>query len=516
MASSAGTMPNTGRWGWYQDHEGNEFRRVTKLIEKVKTDTFTLDEWKKRQVLLGAARRNDIILGVKALGEVPPLGWSQQTKKQLSEWAKECMTAAGSDEGRINGTAVHDLTERVDRGESIEEVARGLPTIAASDLRAYAKLRELNGWRSVDIERTVVCDELEVAGSFDRIDVVPGLVELLGPTRCQHGHSDHIDRRADDPHGELPVIVDVKTEGNPLLNGLHIGPQLAIYSRAKRMWLPAMTQGSTVVDWGQYVPAPCVRQDVAVIVHVRDGKAIPYFVDLTAGWEAAQAAVRQLKREQSAKRWFAPVPGIVEPKPAEVLTEIAVAAQWASPDRPRNAADASVKSSGLATAMLDASKVTATALGPAPMPTTIGYDDKGELPIDVPMPDHKVGDTVNVGGIKFTKHSEGPATLVAVNRNGAVTWEPEAATQRDLAEQSFASRVHLDDIDKSAYSNVMKAPDLASLAETYRIYTEVAGRTWGGVIAAAADARRKQIECPQRALHTAGTCACGWTSEPPF
>jgi hypothetical protein len=463
VASSAGTMPNTGRWGWYQDHEGNEFRRVTKLVEKVETDTFTLDEWKKRQVLLGAARRNDIILGVKALGEVPPLGWSKQTKKQLSEWAKECMTAAGSDEGRINGTAVHDLTERVDRGEPIEDVARGLPTIAASDLRAYAKLRELNGWKSVEIERTVVCDDLgdidPVAGSFDRIDLIPDLWKLLGPGECQHKIHDH--RTAGD---ELPVIVDVKTEGNPLYNGLHIGPQLAIYSRARRMWLPTP----------EYVPAPCVRQDVAVIVHVRDGKAVPYFVDLTAGWEAAQAAVRQLKREQSAKRWFAPVPGIVEPKPAEVLTEIAVAAQWASPDRPRNAADASVKSSGLATAMLDASKVTATALGPAPMPDT----------------------------------------LVAVNRNGAVTWEPEAPT--DPPEQSFASRVHLDDIDKSAYANVMKAPDLASLAETYRIYTEVAGRTWGGVIAAAADARRKQIECPQRALHTAGTCACGWTSEPPF
>jgi hypothetical protein len=285
VASSAGTMPNTGRWGWYQDHEGNEFRRVTTLIKKVETDTHALEEWKKRQVLLGAARRNDIILGVKALGAVPELGWSQQTKKQLGKWAEECMTAAGSDEGRIGGTAIHDLTERVDRGEPIEDVARGLPTIAASDLRAYAKLRELNGWKSVEIERTVVCDDLgdidPVAGSFDRIDVVPGLVELLrGPT-CQHGH-DHIGE-------ELPVIVDVKTEGNPLYNGLHIGPQLAIYSRARRMWLPTP----------EYVPAPCVRQDVAVIVHVRDGKAIPYFVDLTAGWEAAQAAVRRSGRGET-------------------------------------------------------------------------------------------------------------------------------------------------------------------------------------------------------------------------
>lgn len=445
MASSAGTMPNTGRWGWYKDHNGDEFRRVSSLIKKVETDTHALEEWKKRQVLVGAARRNDIVLGVKALGEVPSLGWSQQTKRQLGKWAEECMTAAGSDTGRISGTAMHDLTERVDRGEPVEDVVRGLPANAAYDLRAYAKLRELNGWKSVEIERTVVCDELgePVAGSFDRIDVIPGLVELLrGPT-CQHGH-DHIGE-------ELPVVVDVKTEGNPLLNGLHIGPQLAVYSRARRMWLPTP----------EYVTAPCVRQDVAVIVHVRDGKAVPYFVDLTAGWEAAQAAARQLERERAAKKWFAPVPGIVEPKPAEILTEVAVAKQWASPDRPR------AQSGDLATAMLDASKMTATALGPAPMP-------------------------------------DAPVEQVAARRaDGLVDWQT-------------APNSKMDDVDKSAYSTVIQAPDLAALAETYRIYTEVCGRTWGGLIAEAADRIRKQIECPQRALHTAGTCACGWTSEAPF
>ena len=465
MASSAGTMPNTGRWGWYQDHEGREYRRVSTLIKKVATDTHALEEWKKRQVLIGAAKRNDIVLGVKALGEPGVLGWTQQQKRQLGTWAEDCMTAAGSSEGAISGTAMHDLTERVDRGQDIEEVVRGLPAPVGYSLRAYAKLRELNGWRSVEIERTVVCDELDVAGSFDRIDVVPGLAKLLGNGTCQHadahhGHSQEL------PGQELPVIVDVKTESSPLLNGLHIGPQLAIYSRARRMWLPD----------GRYVDAPCVRQDVAIIVHVRDGKAIPYFVDLAAGWEAAQAAARQLEREKAAKKWFAPVPGIIEPKTAEVLTEGRVAAMAAGAPP------------ALATAMLDASKVQATVLGPAPMPNA----------------EYRIGDKVTVGGIEFTKHAEMPTVEQVAERgaDGLVRWAPGLDIDKRTTAQALAE--------------IWQATTLDQLAGVYEAWTKTLGLAWVGAVATAAERKRKEIECPQKALHTgAGKCACGWT-EPPF
>lgn len=506
MANSAGTMPNTGRWGWYKDHEGREWRRVSTLIKKVDTNTSALDAWKKRQVLLGAARRDDIILGVKALGAPDPVfGWNDPTKKKLNAWAEDCMTAAGSSAGATEGTAMHDLTERVDRGEPIDQVAAGLPGPAAASLRAYAKLRELNGWRSVEIERTVVCDELEVAGSFDRIDVIPGLAKLIGTGTCQHGHSvgghNHADGRA-----ELAVIVDVKTERDPLLNGLHIGPQLAIYSRARRMWLP-----------GRYVDAPCVRQDVAIVVHVRDGKAVPYFVDLTAGWEAAQAAARQLQREKEAKKWFAPVPGIIEPKPAEVLTDVAVAAQYADPGRPASTA--------LATAMLDASRVTATALGPAPMPNlepatldltskppgayplgvmpsaTVGYDVTAGADTVGVQRGYRVGDTVTVGGIEFTKHSEWPGATQVAERgtDGLVRWTRPAGW---TAEDSASLRDIL--------IEVKSATRLEDLATVYDRWTGELGLTWGGPVAEAAEAQRRIIECPQRALHTSGKCSCGW------
>lgn len=466
MANSAGTMPNTGRWGWYKDHEGREWRRVSTLIKKVDTNTSALDAWKKRQVLLGAARRDDIILGVKALGAPDPvLGWNEPTKKKLNAWAEDCMTAAGSSAGATEGTAMHDLTERVDRGEPIDQVAAGLPGPAAASLRAYAKLRELNGWRSVEIERTVVCDELEVAGSFDRIDLIPGLAKLIGPGKCQHAPMNSCHAARD----ELPVIVDVKTEKDPLLNGLHIGPQLAIYSRAQRMWLNGIEGLGTQP---MYVDAPCVRQDVAVIVHVRDGKAIPYFVDLTAGWEAAQAAARQLQREKEAKKWFAPVPGIVEPKPAEVLTDVAVAAQYADPGRPASTA--------LATAMLDASKVTATALGPAPMPNL----EPATLDL--------------TPGLPPAHSAEEAREAVQVAQRGAdglVRWTPD----------------HLAPETRLLYE-ISIAPTLERLAELWRSWTDH-GNAWVGELAAAGEARRRIIECPQSALHSgAGKCACGWSA----
>lgn len=485
MASSAGTMPNTGRWGWYQDHEGNEFRRVSSLIKKVETDNFALEEWKKRQVLVGAARRNDILLGVKALGEPGVLGWTQQQKKQIGAWAEECMTAAGSDTGRINGTAVHDLTERLDRGEDIESVVQGLPAPFPHDLRAYAKLRQLNGWQSIEIERTVVCDELDVAGSFDRIDVIPGLAALLGDGHCQNGHAGHY---GPDSDTELPVIVDVKTEGNPLLNGLHIGPQLAIYSRARRMWLPGTP--SIVGDPGpRYVDAPCVRQDVAVIVHVRDGKAIPYFVDLTAGWEAAQAAARQLERERASKRWFAPVPGIVEPKPAEVLTEVRVAAMAAGAPP------------ALATAMLDASKMTATVLGPAPMPRPA---------LDAVREHMAAGGstTEGAGAVLLTAMGaeQQHEKMAVYGADGMTRWVDALPTPGS-------------DVDKrtqaQALTEIWQATALEQLAGVYEAWTKTLGLAWTGVVATAAERKRKQIECPQQGLHRGGgKCACGWTEAP--
>lgn len=452
----SGPMPTGGRWGWYRDHEGNEWQRVSTLIKKVETDRYSLDEWFKRQVAEGLAIRDDLVLAVKAMGRPDPItGWSQSDKKKLSGIVKDAMAAAKQADGARKGTAVHDLTERLDRGEDIESVVRGLPAGPAQSLRAYDFLRRENGWRSVEIERTVVNDELECGGTFDRVDLVPGLATLLGPGECQYGHSgNHAGTM--EPGAELPVIVDVKTETAPWLNGLHIGPQLGIYSRARRMWRP--TSGMVKVEFsksegpvdfpaGEYVPAPCVRQDVAIVVHVLDGAAVPYLINLTEGWEAAEAARAQADREARAKRalgasgaWFFELPGVKRPWVTQMLTEQAVAAQYADPERPM-----------LATAMRDAAMA---------------------------------------GGEQ-----------VAVRRaDGNVTWETPVQNGT------------LDEIDRQAIQTIWSTVEMSGLGRVWEIYTGgTVRRQWGGRVAEAAAARQRTLECPQRALHVGGgRCPCGW------
>lgn len=421
------SMPTGGRWGWYRDHEGNEWRRVSKLLKYAETDTYNLDQWMKRQVGEGLAIRDDLVLAIKAMGRPDPLiGWSKDDKKKLDGIVKDAMAAAKQRDGARAGTALHDLTERRDRGEDIENVVRGLPAPVATIVRAYDFLCRENGWRHVAIERTVVIDELQCAGTFDRVTEIPGLTELLGPWFCQHGH-DHA--------GEVSqVTADVKSETSPWLNGLHIAPQLAIYSRALRMWSPlpgtvkvkfSVSGDEVEMPAGEYVPAPCVRQDIGVVVHTSDGAAEPYFVDLSAGWATAQAAYAQAKRESAAKvrlgepgAWFVAMPGVVRPKVAQMVTEQAVTANYA-----------------------------------------------------------------------------GGAQVAEQRPDGQYEWKAAAGT--------------LDAVDKQAIEAVWAAPDLGHLARTFEIYTGM-GREWKGRVAEAADARRRQIECPQRALHTGGKCACGW------
>lgn len=475
-------MPTTGRWGWYRDHEGRDVRRVSKLLEwgETKPNRYNIERWQERQVAIGLAARADLLLAVKALGPEPEGGWSREQKEQLTKLAGQAQEAAKSGAGAIAGTAVHTLTERIDRGEPIDRVVAGLDPVSGRTLRAYEAMRRLNGWRVVEIERTVWLELFEVRGTFDRIDLVPGLAALLGPGTCQYGHDEaagewhYVDGKgfqSPATEEELPVVVDVKTEKDPSLNGIHIAPQLAIYSRARKMWRP--TSGTRIITVsgqdvevpnGEYVPAPCVRQDVAIVVHLRDGDANPLFVNLTEGWEAATAANEQRLRESRAKRrmgaagaWFAPVPGVKQPLLAELLVAEAVAAGEGRPDRPGAIIEKRVD----------------------------------------------VIETAPVDGWR-TYEATGPVQVATRGADGLVRWEPTAA-----AVEAAAPSVAVAD---TAIAAVWRAVTIDDLSAVWR-EANAMGRTWSGALAMAGDARRRQIECPQRALHAGGNggrCACGW------
>lgn len=523
----AGAMPTGGRWNWYRDHLGVEMRRVSKLVEKVETNTWNLDRWKERQVALGLAKRDDLMLSVKAMGAEPDDEIAARAyKKKLNGIVKEAQGAAKTGKGGNRaGTAVHDLTERIDRGEPIDDVARGLPAEAAQSLRAYEHLRRVNGWQSVEIERTVECEELEVRGTFDRVDYLPELAALLGPSECQYGHRPGEHDPEDGPGG-LPVVVDVKTEAEPWRNGLHIAPQLAIYSRARKMWRPtggtvrvtfSSNEGEVEVPAGEYVPAPCVRQDVAIVVHVRDGQAVPYFVNLTAGWDAAVAAYEQAEREKAAGRklgaagsWFVPVPGVKFPSRTDLLTQQAVAAQYADPYRPPGlpAADGEhVAVRG------DDGQVRWVPAGSVP-PVEQAY------PGNPSPPRFEVVNQVTVGGVTFTKHSDGICNNCAPLLAGASSTRVDGTEFGTLCVNcggvdERSAEGGTEDPNRLArmlIEQIWKTPTVQGLAILWNMAKD-RGVPWRGPVAQAADARRRQIECPQRALHSGdGKCACGWVA----
>lgn len=513
---AAGSMPTTGRWGWYQDHDGKIYRRTSTLVKEVETDTHSLDKWKQRQVLIGAARRGDLVTAVKALGAPDPAtGWTRDQKKLLDELVDKAGEAAKDTDGAITGTAVHTLTERLDRGEPLGNVlAAELPAAVGQALRTYAALRELNGWRSIEIERTVVLDELEVAGTFDRVDYLPELTALLGPGTCQHEGADWHEHHthAELLGGDLPVTVDVKTEKDPTLNGLHIGPQLAIYSRARRMWRPTggahplMGRNGEAVRYpsgdvimvpnGEYVPAPCVRQDVAVVVHIFDGDANPLLLNLAEGWAAAVAAHEQIQRKARAKRkvgaagaWFAPLP-TNRPSRLTSFVEHAAAQRYADPSRPGPGQVGEV----VTVAGVDFERKVAAA-------------DAGTVIACGPP---------SFGGATITPApAPGPAAGQEAVRgpDGLVRWEDRTAAEMmglpgaDEAARKFDEK---DEIRRLLIDAIWQARTVDALAVLWKMARD-RGVRWSGPVAMAGDSRRRQIECGQRALHAgSGKCACGW------
>jgi hypothetical protein len=217
---------------------------------------------------------------------------------------------------------------------------------------------------------------------------------------------------------------------------------------------------------------------VAIVVHLRDGKAEPYFVNLVEGWDAAQAAYAQANRETRAKRklgaqgaWFAAVPNVVRPKVAETLVATAVAAGYGDPARP----------------------------GPG-----------------------QVGEVKTVGGIDFTRLRSAevawgvpaPMTAAAVTAAGSGPSGADIVGGHGPMPPALSSEDHEGKLRALLIEQIWKTVTVDGLAILWNMARD-RGVRLEGPVAMAADSRKRQIECPQRQMsHVAGTakCACGWMS----
>jgi hypothetical protein len=210
------------------------YRRCTTFID-VLGDRTALEKWKQRQVAVGLTKRNDLMMRAAAAPD----------KKTLDYVCEEALKAAGSDASANIGTAVHALTERIDRGETPE-----IPAGFEKDIQAY--LTAVKPLTMKAIEVFVVHDRLKVGGTFDRI------VEWEGKQ----------------------YVADLKT-GSISFDGAKIAMQLSIYANSQIYDVATGTRTRLEVD---------LHKGLVIHLPQGEGKCSLHWADIHAGFDGVRLA----------------------------------------------------------------------------------------------------------------------------------------------------------------------------------------------------------------------------------
>lgn len=224
---------------------------------KVLEDLNALMDWKCRMTAIGLSLRPDLMASVAAF---------RDDKEKLKPIVAAALEAGGATQQATRGTAVHALTESVDKKLPIGAV----PEEIAFDLLAYEVESMDLGVEHLLIEAFVVLDELKVAGTFDRV------IRLNGKN----------------------YIADLKTSSSA--DYPHAWAiQMALYSRASLY----------DINTHERTPLPDVDQDRAVLIHLPAGMGRCEFkwIDIAAGWDMAIRGVPMVKEWRARKDLLTPV-----------------------------------------------------------------------------------------------------------------------------------------------------------------------------------------------------------------
>jgi len=279
--------PETGDFRRYKNGNIRSITRVT-TFNKAASDQNALTDWAKRNVLIGASLRPDIVLAAA--------GKAHDDKADLMKLVAQLEEAAGAKVSANIGTAVHKLTEHIDAG--LITVA-DVPAAYRGHVQSYIAVLRVNGLSVVPdlIERTTFIKEFGgVAGSFDR-------VLFHAPSRTY-------------------VMGDLKTGKNMTYGWDEIETQEAIYTRGFNEF--------GVYDWNTDTwskPDVRVRTDVGVVMWLpvqgeSAGQCTLLRTDLERGWEHAKlcASVRAARSSKGKpEAWELPA----APKP-----DMRVLLQW--------------------------------------------------------------------------------------------------------------------------------------------------------------------------------------------
>ena len=230
------------------------YTRCTTFVD-VLEDKHNLTMWEKRMVALGLASRKDLLLAVAAT--------RPDEKKKLNALVDQAKEAAKGSAGATIGTALHALTERIDRGEEIGP----LPDEYAKDMEAYR--RATADLEPVEIEQFSVLDELKIGGTPDRVV----------------------------KYRDRYFIADVKT-GDIDFGALKIAMQLSVYSRSVPYDFETGQRIARAYD---------VDTHQGIVIHLPEGKGKCElrWVDIGRGWDAVQTAT-EVRSFRALKDWYSP------------------------------------------------------------------------------------------------------------------------------------------------------------------------------------------------------------------
>jgi len=219
------------------------YRRASTVAEALESH-FGLHQWKTRVTAQGFAMRPDLLQAVHTA-----------SKKELGELCEQAFIAAGGEAAARNGSTVHALIDRLNRGE---DVPPGLPSNIVAMLEEYEKAMERFTW--LDGEQFVVQDKIKVAGTYDG-------------------------RYRDDQTG-MVVIGDVKTSQSLEYHAVKTPAQVAVYASGVKYDLDGnREEHGADRDRGLFIWLPWTEDPKQALCELR-------WLDLRVGRQAILEAMR--------------------------------------------------------------------------------------------------------------------------------------------------------------------------------------------------------------------------------
>ena len=269
---------SNGRKTWWYSKQAEAYGRASG-IGKYLDDASNLIPWAACQAAIGTvldkSARSEIVSLINEFDRDP---WGGGGKDRLKSAVDKARQTAGAEVASTAGTEFHQYTELIDMGKTPTIVQDEFVPLVDKYVAATEPLEFL------DAEPFVVCDELKVAGSIDRIVRVPKLVNESGDVH---------------PISGKVVVADLKSGRHDNRYGLKPTVQVACYANSVRydqasgVRSPIHEDLST--DWGLLLHFPIMMDDPQVGF---------YPLDLRFGWQAACVAlwVKELRKPMELKR----------------------------------------------------------------------------------------------------------------------------------------------------------------------------------------------------------------------